>query len=88
MTVLNFHSDAHRETPIYLFVTEPFEIDWAVTTWEGDRRRQHAEFRALPFRERLLLIEQMEDLANRFRRGMTSAESAHRPIEPLGGDDR
>lgn len=27
MTVLNFHSDAHRETPIYLFVTEPFDFD-------------------------------------------------------------
>jgi len=27
MTVLNFHSDRHRETPIDVFVTEPFDFD-------------------------------------------------------------
>jgi len=27
MSVLNFHSDAHRETPIDVFVTEPFDFD-------------------------------------------------------------
>lgn len=27
MTVLNFHSDAHRETPVDLFVAEPFVFD-------------------------------------------------------------
>jgi len=27
MTVLNFHSDEHRETPIDVFVTEPFDFD-------------------------------------------------------------
>jgi hypothetical protein len=27
MTVLSFHSDAHRETPVDVFVTEPFEFD-------------------------------------------------------------
>lgn len=27
MTVLNFHSDAHRETPVDVFVTEPFDFD-------------------------------------------------------------
>ena len=27
MTVLNFHSDRHRETPLDLFVTEPFDFD-------------------------------------------------------------
>ena len=26
MTVLNFHSDVHRETPIDVFVTEPFDF--------------------------------------------------------------
>ncbi len=26
MTVLNFHSDSHRETPVDLFVTEPFDF--------------------------------------------------------------
>lgn len=27
MTVLNFHSDGHRETPIDVFVAEPFDFD-------------------------------------------------------------
>lgn len=27
MTVLNFHSDLHRDTPIDVFVTEPFDFD-------------------------------------------------------------
>jgi hypothetical protein len=27
MTVLNFHSDRHRETPVDVFVTEPFDFD-------------------------------------------------------------
>src|SRR2546430_17440325 len=27
MKVLNFHSDTHRETPVDLFVTEPFDFD-------------------------------------------------------------
>jgi hypothetical protein len=27
MTVLNFHSDLHRDTPVDVFVTEPFDFD-------------------------------------------------------------
>lgn len=27
MTVLNFHSDAHRDTPVDVFVTEPFDFE-------------------------------------------------------------
>jgi predicted nucleotidyltransferase len=27
MRVLNFHSDAHRETPVDLFITEPFDFE-------------------------------------------------------------
>jgi hypothetical protein len=27
MTVLNFHSDRHRETPVDVFVAEPFDFD-------------------------------------------------------------
>lgn len=27
MAVLNFHSDGHRETPVDVFVTEPFDFD-------------------------------------------------------------
>lgn len=36
MTVLNFHSDQHRETPVDVFVTEPFdfETEYAASTVE------------------------------------------------------
>ena len=33
------------------------QSDWDSTTWEGKRRRQHAEFQALTFREKLKVIE-------------------------------
>ena len=40
----------------------PDEIDWTLTTWKGNRRRQHAECRALPLRETLAVIEQMGEV--------------------------
>jgi hypothetical protein len=36
---------------------------WEDATWEGHRRRQHEEFRALPFREKLVIIEQLGETA-------------------------
>ena len=35
-------------------------IDWELTTFEGNRRRQHLEFLALPFREK---VRRLEDFA-------------------------
>lgn len=35
----------------------PDEIDWALTTWSGNRRRQHLEFQRLTFSEKLDAIE-------------------------------
>ena len=50
-------------------------IDWSLTTWEGNRRRQHAEFRALPFREKILMIEQMGDVSAIFGSPRTTHDS-------------
>ena len=44
------------------------DIDWSLTTWEGSRRRQHQEYLALPFSEKLRRLEQMEEFAQLFRR--------------------
>ena len=44
----------------------PDEVDWSVTTFEGNRRRQHEEFRALSFREKLMRIEQMSAVVEFF----------------------
>ncbi|MDQ3698936.1 MAG: hypothetical protein M3373_13095 [Gemmatimonadota bacterium] len=41
-------------------------VDWALTSWEGNRRRQHEEFRALPLREKLAIIEQLGEVAEFF----------------------
>ena len=38
------------------------EIDWQVTTFAGNRRRQHQEFRALSFREKLAAIEDLGEV--------------------------
>ena len=44
----------------------PEPIDWSLTTFEGNRRRQHEAFRALSFREKLVRLEQMGEVARIF----------------------
>ena len=43
------------------------EIDWRVVTFAGNRRRQQEEFRALPLRDKLIVIEQLSMVAEHFR---------------------
>jgi len=46
--------------------------DWGATSWEGNRLRQHREYLALPFREKLRRLEQLAEVAAFFaarRRG-------------------
>lgn len=43
------------------------KIDWSLTTWKGNRLRQHREFQSLPFRRKLEVIEELGDLAQRFQ---------------------
>lgn len=58
------------------------EIDWTLTTWEGNRLRQHRAFLALPFREKLRIIEQMGEVAAFF------AERRLARGEPVSGSGR
>lgn len=44
------------------------EDGWEHTTWQGNRRRQHLEFLALPLREKLLIVEQMGEVAEELER--------------------
>lgn len=39
---------------------------WRLGTWEGSRRRQHQEFRALPLREKIAIIEQLAEVTELF----------------------
>lgn len=41
----------------------PEQPDWRATSWEGNRLRQHREFLALSFREKLQRLEQMAEVA-------------------------
>jgi hypothetical protein len=43
------------------------EIDWSKTTFEGARRAQRREAAKLSFRERIILIEEMSELAKRLQ---------------------
>jgi hypothetical protein len=68
------------------------DIDWSLTTFEGLRRRQQAEFMALSFREKLQRIEEMNEVVELFAairaKRTTSAslppapDSADSPAEP------
>ena len=42
------------------------EIDWRVVTFAGNRRRQREEFRALPLRDKLIVIEQLSMVTEYF----------------------
>jgi hypothetical protein len=42
------------------------EAIWRLGTWEGNRRRQHEEFRALPLREKIAIIEQLGEVTALF----------------------
>jgi len=44
----------------------PDDAVWRLATWEGNRRRQHEEFRALPFREKIAIIEQLAEVTALF----------------------
>ena len=43
------------------------EIDWRVVTFAGNRRSQREEFRTLPLRDKLVVIEQLSMVAEYFQ---------------------
>lgn len=56
-------------------MTNEANFDWSVTTWKGSRRKQHEEYRAIPFSRKLEIIEEMNrsalaTLAERRARGL------------------
>lgn len=38
-------------------------VDWSLTSWDGNRLRQHREFLALSFREKLEVMEELSEVA-------------------------
>lgn len=58
------------------------EVDWNLTTWEGNRRQQHREFLALSFREKLGVIEELGEVVSFFAQ---RRQARGLPVT-LGGD--
>jgi hypothetical protein len=48
---------------------------WESTSWEGNRLRQHREFLALPFREKLRRLEQLAEVAEFFSKRLRERET-------------
>ena len=58
------------------------EIDWSVTTWEGNRRAQLREWCKLSLRERLEALDAMHDIAKTFAEARADGRLSspdHRP---------
>ena len=56
--------------------------DWKLATWEGQRLAQMQEFHALPFTEKVRIIEEMADLAREFAARRMVRESVAKPVIP------
>lgn len=74
MTVLNFQSDSHRDTPIDVFVTEPFDFhaEYARATLEPFAGTGGVPFVALP------TLIRMKEAANRPQARIDVDELSHR----------
>jgi hypothetical protein len=54
----------------------PEAEDWSAATREGNRRRQRLAPMALPLREKIKLLEEMEEVAKRLGGGRASRHRA------------
>lgn len=63
-------------------MTDDDRIDWSLTTWDGNRRRQAEVFGALSFREKMEALEHMGEVAELFARIRISATGL-RPTRSL-----
>lgn len=61
-------------------------IEWESASWEGHRRRQHQEFMALPLREKLLVIEQLGEVAAFFSERRRARGLPVHPSSPSSTD--
>ena len=53
-------------------VSDEGSIDWSLATFEGVRRMQQAEFRALPLREKIRILEEMQQVVAALTRSVQS----------------
>ncbi len=64
------------------------EVDWSLATFKGIRRRHRERFAALSFREKMLVVEQLAEVAEHFalrRRGRPEPEAPSKPPSAAEG---
>ncbi|OGA54186.1 MAG: hypothetical protein A3G24_02960 [Betaproteobacteria bacterium RIFCSPLOWO2_12_FULL_62_13] len=81
MQVLNFQSDQHRETPIDVFVTEPFEFDRVYAAAPNQELAPGAFIRVVP----IPTLIAMKQVANR-PRDVDDIQHLHWLLEEKRGD--
>ena len=59
------------------------DVDWSVTTWEGNRRAQLRQWCKLSLRERLDALDTMHDLAETFANARAEGRLESSPAESL-----
>ena len=57
--------------------------DWSLATFAGLRRAHHEAFRALSFREKLLRLEEMDEVAKQLAGQIPAQALAPSPPQPL-----
>ena len=57
--------------------------DWSLATFAGLRRAQHEAFRALSFRDKLLRLEEMDEVAKQLAAQVPAQALAPSPPQPL-----
>jgi hypothetical protein len=60
----------------------PEPADWSTASFDGNRRAQHAAFRALTFREKLVRLEQMSEVQARLADAVRHGPRAGRRVDP------
>ena len=63
----------------------PKQGDWSRASFEGNRRAQHAAFVALSFREKLIRLESMAEVARRLGEARRPASKSDKPAGPACG---
>ena len=56
--------------------------DWSLATFAGLRRAQHEAFQALSFREKLLRLEEMDEVAKQLAAQVPAQKLAPSPPQP------
>jgi len=64
-------------------MTAPEPTDWSLATFAGLRRAQHEAFQALSFREKLLRLEEMDEVAKQLAGQIPAQAVAPSPPQPL-----